>query len=269
MFDEKFIREIDEIAKNGIINKLSAAKTLEKNIVATIGGYNREIEREKQLAPKKIVKKVVLYARVSTKDRGQDTENQLVQLRAYCIRQDWEIVFEYVDYATGKNSDRDMFKQMFQDAYQGKFELVLFWSLDRFSREGVLETLQHLQKLTSYKVDWKSYTEQYLDSCGVFRDAVLAILATIAKQERLRIVDRTVAGIERARAKGIHLGRPKVIVDIANIIKLKNSGYSIRGIANILGVKRSLIERRLNETNEKTKTDDNQEIIIETFQEDN
>jgi DNA invertase Pin-like site-specific DNA recombinase len=72
--------------------------------------------------------------------------------------------------------------------------LVLFWSLDRFSREGVLETLQHLQKLTAYGVGWKSFTEQYLDSCGVFRHAVLSILATIAKQQRNRLSERTIAG---------------------------------------------------------------------------
>src|SRR6185369_12739599 len=134
--------------------------------------------------------KVALYARVSTRDKGQDTENQLAQLRDYCIRNKWEIIKEYIDYATGKNSERVKFLELFQDAYQRKFDLVFFWSLDRFSREGALETLQHLQKLTSYKVEWKSFTEQYLDSCGVFRDAVLAILATIAKQERLRLVER-------------------------------------------------------------------------------
>jgi DNA invertase Pin-like site-specific DNA recombinase len=53
--------------------------------------------------------------------------------------------------------------------------------------EGVLETLQYLRTLTSYGVGWKSFTEQYLDSCGVFRDAVLSILATIAKQERASV----------------------------------------------------------------------------------
>src|SRR5262245_56344429 len=75
-------------------------------------------------------------------------------------------------------------------ASRREFDLVLFWSLDRFSREGVLETLQYLRTLTSYGVGWKSFTEQYLDSCGIFRDAVLSILATIAKQERIRLSER-------------------------------------------------------------------------------
>jgi DNA invertase Pin-like site-specific DNA recombinase len=87
-------------------------------------------------------------------------------------------------------------------ASRPEFDLVLFWSLDRFSLEGVLETLQHLQLLSSYGVEWRSFTEQYLDSCGMFKDAVLSILATIAKQEPLRISERTLAGLEHAKAKG-------------------------------------------------------------------
>src|SRR5580698_5666848 len=108
---------------------------------------------------------VALYARVSTRDKGQDTENQLRQLREFCTKQEWKIVGEYVDAATGKNSDREQFRELFMTASRREFDLVLFWSLDRFSREGVLETLQHLQRLTSYGVGYRSFTEQYLDSC--------------------------------------------------------------------------------------------------------
>ncbi len=104
--------------------------------------------------------RVALYGRVSTKDKGQETENQLAQLREFCKRQEWPIVEEYVDHASGKRSDRVRFLALFADAAQRKFDLVLFWSLDRFSREGVLDTLQHLQKLTAAKVEWKSFTEQ-------------------------------------------------------------------------------------------------------------
>lgn len=76
---------------------------------------------------------------------------------------------------------------------------LLFWSLDRLSRGGVRETLNHLQRLTSYGVDWKSYTEEYLDSCGLFREAVIGILAVIAKQQRVRRSKRAKAAIARLR----------------------------------------------------------------------
>ena len=60
-----------------------------------------------------MTKRVALYARVSTKDKGQDHENQLIQLRAFAKTQDWSIVHEYVDKASGKRSDREQFQKMF------------------------------------------------------------------------------------------------------------------------------------------------------------
>jgi DNA invertase Pin-like site-specific DNA recombinase len=82
-----------------------------------------------------------IYARVSTKNGGQDPLNQVSQLREYCQKQGWEIAAEYIDQCSGKTSERPQFKAMFDAAYRREFDVVLFWSLDRFSREGVLETL--------------------------------------------------------------------------------------------------------------------------------
>src|ERR1700728_1839234 len=132
------------------------------------------------------IERVALYARVSTKDGRQDTENQLIALREYCAKQGWQVSGEYVDHETGGTSKRPHFQRMFADARARKFDLVLFWSLDRLSREGVSATLNHLERLTTAGVNWARYSEASLDSCGIFRDAVLSILATIAKQERVR-----------------------------------------------------------------------------------
>jgi DNA invertase Pin-like site-specific DNA recombinase len=152
--------------------------------------------------------RVGIYARVSTKDKGQEVENQLRQLREFSFSQGWAIYREFVDYETGSTDDRTAFQAVFKDASQRKFDVLLFWALDRLSREGVLETLQHLNRLTSYGVGYRSFTEQYFDSCGIFKDAVIAIIATVAKQERVRISLRVRAGLEIARAKGKHIGRP-------------------------------------------------------------
>ena len=105
------------------------------------------------------------------------------------------------------------------------------------------KTLQHLQRLAASWVDYKSYTEQYLDSCGIFRDAVLSILATIAKQERVRIRERTIAGLERARASGKHLGRPKLIVDRKKIMKLHRQGKSLGEIGKTLKLSKTSVHR--------------------------
>jgi DNA invertase Pin-like site-specific DNA recombinase len=190
--------------------------------------------------------RVAVYARVSTKDKGQDTENQLAQLRKYCRDRRWTIAREYVDHVSAKRSDnRAQFQALFADASRRRFDLVLFWSLDRFSREGALATMQHLQRLNSYGVDWKSFTEQYLDSCGIFKDAVLSILATIAKQERIRISERTLAGLERARRAGKRLGRPKD-VDVtkqARIAKLRSAGLSLGDIAVKIRLSKTTVAR--------------------------
>jgi DNA invertase Pin-like site-specific DNA recombinase len=187
---------------------------------------------------------VALYARVS-RDKGQDVENQLQQLRQFAVSQNWTVVHEYIDKASGKRGDREQFQRLFVDASQRKIDLVLFWSLDRFSREGVLETLHHLQRLAQYGVGYRSFTEQYLDSCGVFKDAVLSVLATIAKQERVRISERVHAGLAKARKQGRIGGRPRLILDRAKVAQLDCDGYTIREIAAEMGCSPASIHRVL------------------------
>jgi DNA invertase Pin-like site-specific DNA recombinase len=194
--------------------------------------------------------RVALYARVSTKDNRQDTENQLAALRQFAATQNWAVVHEYVDRATGKHSDREQFQKLFQDASQRKFDVVLFWSLDRLSREGVRETLNHLEWLASYGVGYRSFTEQYLDSCGIFKDAVPGILATIAKQERVRLSERTIAGLQKARKEGRVGGRPRVIVDRAKVERLSKAGKTLTEIADAVGTSKSTVHRLLMQRNQ-------------------
>ena len=146
--------------------------------------------------------KCALYVRVSTDDKGQDPLNQLLQLREFAIRQGWCIVAEYQDEASAKNGDRKGFKALFADAGRHRFDVVLFWSLDRLTREGTFKTHVYLRRLSDAGVKFKSFTEQYVDSLGVFGDAIIGLLAAMAQQERVRISDRTKAGIERARNQG-------------------------------------------------------------------
>ena len=179
--------------------------------------------------------KIALYLRVST-DK-QETENQAIQLRDFASKQDWQVVQEYCDYESGSKSDRVEFQRMFKDASQCKFDVVLFWALDRFSREGVLPTLQNLNRLESYGVGYRSFTEPYFDSCGVFKDVILAVMATLAKQERVKRSERTRAGLARVKASGKILGRPaSITAHKAEVIRLKASGQSSRAIGRALGI---------------------------------
>jgi DNA invertase Pin-like site-specific DNA recombinase len=154
--------------------------------------------------------RVAIYARVSTDDRGQDPENQLAQLRAWCAAADHVIVAEFVDHVSGaKGADRrSQFAAMLDAAHRRQFDVLLVWALDRLSREGMVPTILHLHRLAAAGVAFHSYTEPLLSTDNeVIRDIVLAVMASLAKMERQRISERTKAGLQRARAKGKRLGR--------------------------------------------------------------
>jgi DNA invertase Pin-like site-specific DNA recombinase len=189
--------------------------------------------------------KVAIYTRVSGKSNRQDAANQSLQLTEYCQRQGWEYV-EYIDRMSGTKADRQAFLRMFEDARLKHFDMVLFWALDRFSREGVTETLNYLKVLDSYGVAWKSFTESYLDSTGMFKEAVIAILAAVARQEHARLSERVVAGLRRAKREGKTLGRRRIIVDRDKIRAMHANGQSVRAIATEVGISKSLVANILN-----------------------
>ena len=186
--------------------------------------------------------RVAIYTRVSTD--GQDAQNQLAQLRDFCVMQNWTVVKVYTDVASGGCADRKQFKAMFDDAARRRFNVVLFWSLDRFSRQGVLETLTYLQHLSASGVAYRSFTEPYLDSLGVFKDAIIGLLAVLARQERVRLSERTIAGLQRARAQG-RIGGRRQSTDAEQVRGLVASGMSLAEVARRLGVSKTSIFRAL------------------------
>ena len=111
---------------------------------------------------------------------------------------------------SGRKTDKDRpgFAAMLKAAHQRKFDMIVFWALDRLTREGTRATLNYLQRLESKGVGYVSYQEQWLDSTGPFKDVMVSMFATLAKQETARISERTLVGLRIARSKGIRLGRP-------------------------------------------------------------
>jgi len=188
--------------------------------------------------------KVAIYARVSTKDKGQDTENQMEQLRKYAEAQSWKIK-EYVDHETGKHANREAFQRLFDAASRREFGIVLVWALDRFTREGVAETFIHIQKLRSYGVEFESLTEAHFRTTGPAGELMIAIAAWIAKQERLRISERTKAGLAIARKQGRVGGRPGKVFDRRRARELRSQQMSWRAIGRELGVAQSSIRKAL------------------------
>ena len=181
--------------------------------------------------------KVAIYARVSTKTKGQDVENQLMILREFCVKMGYEVFQEYTDQESGGKSDRPAFLQLFSDAAKRKFDLLLFWSLDRFSREGTRKTIFYLQQLDDFGILYKSYSEQYLDSSGIFKDVIISILATLAKQEQIRLSERVRAGLEKAKSKGRVGGRPRIPQEVIDqILVLNQQGLSMRKIGKTVNI---------------------------------
>ena len=170
--------------------------------------------------------KIAVYARVSKSDDSQDPENQLVPLREFSKALGAEEVIEYVDLASGGNGERQGFQQIFQDAEQKKFGLLLIWSLDRFSREGIPNTLGYLERLKRNGIAVKSLRESWLDTRDEgLGQLLLAIFSWVAQQERKRIIERTRAGLDRAKKAGKQLGRPIGAKDKKG---RRKSGYWLR-----------------------------------------
>ena len=189
---------------------------------------------------------VAIYARLST-DK-QDNGNQLLQLREFGAKQaDWKIVHEYVDTVSGSGKKtRAQFDAMMKAASQRKFDLLLFWALDRLSREGIVKTLGYLEQLKSWGVGWRSYTQAFLDTGNeMVNGIVLSVLAAVAKQERITLSERTKAGLQRARKAGKVLGAKRLDVDVAAVKARVAAGESVRAVAISLGVAPNTLHSRL------------------------
>lgn len=161
---------------------------------------------------------VAIYGRVSkeiidSKDvRYQEPDNQIQPLKEFCKSMDWNVKFVFVDKKSGADSNRPQFKRMLAEARQHHFDLLLVWSLDRFSREPVLNTLNYLEQLKKHNVHLKSYTDgidtrEQADT----QELIMLILMWQSQNERQKISKRTKAGIQRRKNLGVWKGgRPKL-----------------------------------------------------------
>jgi|SRR5215471_12801660 len=199
--------------------------------------------------------RIAIYARVSRDDKReekkQDPENQLKQLRQWCTDAGHELAHEYIDRESGRKDtkDRKQFAQLFEDAHKRKFDCVLFWALDRFTREGMVPTIEHLQRLARCGVGFHSYTEPHLATDNeLVRNILLALLASLAKVESQKISERTRAGMARAKVKGTKSGKPigRPTLDPAmqrKIAKRLGEGLSAYAVAKQLGIDAHTVAR--------------------------
>lgn len=162
--------------------------------------------------------KVAIYARVSLEEgnkedrRYQEPENQLEPLRDWSKKQGWEIYKEYIDRGSGADPNRKQFREMLHEAMMMRFDCIIVWKLDRFSREPLSIVIGRIQKLKERTIGIRSLTEQWLNTSeeNPMAELILAIMSWAASEERRKISERTKAGIAQRRAIGQWKGgRPK------------------------------------------------------------
>lgn len=154
--------------------------------------------------------RVALYARVSTVDRDQNPETQLLPLREFArVQVGWTTAGEYVDTASAADlKARRAWRRFLDDAAIRKVDLVLVWRIDRAFR-SVLDAATTLERLRTWGVGLRSYQEPWLDTTSPFGEALYYITVAYAQLERGILSERVKAGMDRARREGRHIGRPR------------------------------------------------------------
>lgn len=196
-----------------------------------------------QLQPERPVTRVALYARVSTLN-NQDPEMQLSELREYAGRRGWQVVDEYTDQGvSGSKESRPALNRLTADACRRRFDAILVWKIDRFGR-SLKHLVNSLAELAALGVAFISLRDN-LDLSTPSGRLMFQIIGAMAEFERALIQERVRAGLRNARAKGKHLGRPRVIVDASRIADLRAQGRSWSEIVAEMGIGKGTAQRAL------------------------
>jgi DNA invertase Pin-like site-specific DNA recombinase len=185
--------------------------------------------------------KCALYARVSTKNNGQNPETQLLPLREYAKARGLTIVEEFVDNGvSGAKDRRPALDALMTAAGKGAFDVVLVWKFDRFAR-STRHLVLSLEFFHSVGIHFISQTEA-IDTSTPMGQMIFTVLGAVAELERSLIKERVHSGLARARKEGKTLGRPRVIVDHDKVLGLRADGQTVRAIASRLGITKSTVQ---------------------------
>jgi len=188
--------------------------------------------------------KCAIYCRVSTRD--QSVEMQLVQLREYAQRRGWEIADEYIDEAvSGIKKKRPGLDRLMADCQQRLVDVVLVWKFDRFAR-SVTHLTQALETFQALGIDFVSYS-QNLDTSTPMGKMLFVIIGAVGELERDLIRERTEAGRQVARTRGVKFGRRSVVTPEVRdrIFALRKGGQTFAYISNLLGIGEATVARTL------------------------
>ena len=182
------------------------------------------------------MKRVIIYARVST--REQNIDMQITDLHQYAEVRKLKVVSEYIDYASGAKTDRVNYKKLFDDVRKRRADVVLVWKFDRFAR-STRELINALEEFNNLGVDFISYKEN-IDTSTPAGKILFTMISAFAEFERAIIRERVIAGMEKAKAKGARIGRPKIPpFTIEKVLEMKEQGRSYKEITKKLKISKS------------------------------
>ena len=182
------------------------------------------------------MKRVIIYARVSTKE--QNVDMQLIDLKQYAEARRLNVVREYVDYASGSNTDRVNYKKLFDDVRKRKTDSVLVWKFDRFAR-STKELINALEEFNNLGVDFISYKEN-IDTSTPAGKILFTMISAFAEFERAIIRERVKAGMEKAKLRGAKIGRPKIPpFTVQKVMEMRAAGIYYKEIIKKLKLSKS------------------------------
>ena len=180
------------------------------------------------------LKRVALYVRVSTD--GQTVENQLRELEAVAERHGWEVVEIFKDEGISGAKGRDKrpgYDALCKGIARREFDMVASWSVDRLGR-SLQALICILSDMESKGVDLYLH-QQGLDTSTPSGKAMFQMLGVFAEFERSMIQERVKSGLDRAKAQGKVLGRPRIgDAKVIEIYYMKSQGMGIKKIATSL-----------------------------------
>jgi DNA invertase Pin-like site-specific DNA recombinase len=186
-------------------------------------------------------KRAALYVRVSTD--SQTVENQIRELRQVAERRGWEEVYNDagISGAKGRNG-RPGLDSMLKNASRRRFDVAMAWAIDRLGR-SLTDLLHIIQHLEACGVDLY-LDQQSIDTTTPMGKLVFQVTGAFAEFERTMIRQRVKAGLKRAVAQGVKLGRPKI--DSATERKVRRQlakGAGILRTAKLLGLGTGTVQR--------------------------
>lgn len=199
--------------------------------------------------------KAVIYARVSSAGDRQSTDRQVADLRAFARREGIEVVGEYEEHGSGAREDRPELLRCVEFLRRGGCSILLVSEISRLGRtvKGVVNTIDELTKVgvNVYFLDINLWTLLPDGTENPMAKIILTVLALGAELERKSIVGRLNSGRERAKAKGVKMGRPygskmsdrNLLKKYPDVAKKLQKGLAMRDVAKLCGVSMATVQK--------------------------